>query len=568
MEELTLTKNSVINSLTNLEKLSDSIRFNKYLSVYQLKEIDKFMENPEVSEFLIAMDEINVLKYEKLKQLITDERKYKLVKYMCLIFKTHIIARKINEIIDYFDNPIFEKILYSIKFDFPINPWDINTFINFIELEIDELYDYNFDYKQNINDYYHLFCLYYSIIGKKINLTKEELYNFDEYKIQFLINYFNYNNFELNTLTKFLYNKDSVKLKKLIENILKNLVGKSILSNYDLNILNSIYTIFCKPFNSQNELNTYIRNSIINHQELNRILANFENFCATNICTNLKIELNSERIDLNGQNFSMLIHKIVGYNRVDITKLLKKDISIWEDITETDSILSTSLICDRFLGTIPGTKDAPMLGFIRVNPNYILDMGPDDLFSKKRDYMQGIKSNNSDFMLFENLIEESEYYNEIVLKRIVDETVIRPDFITCFNMPNINTFTYANYFKVPIVIIKPKFYVEKMQLNINRLLKADQLVLIPKLISQQYISCVEDNDLIEKYFNSAKINETMTNLINKYKYNKSAFEEEEIKKTLLRILHTYFSISVAGFGDTSFSSDYQELEDKINRIVY
>ena len=205
---------------------------------------------------------------------------------------------------------------------------------------------------------------------------------------------------------------------------------------------------------------------------------------------------NKEIIELNGENFIFLIHRIKGLLQDKITQKLDNDISNWDRNYEVQSYISCSLINDLYMAFTDG--DYLTMGFKNISPDDIIAMNVKDMRFLKQDLYGGHAIQSSQFMSTNDLLENSSYsYNEIVIKRYRDKKAVLPDYVISFDKIDDKTKNAAEYFKVPIYLIVLEKYAELLVQRLNELKNTDikkYLLFLKRLAGCKYCTtgCLHD----------------------------------------------------------------------------
>lgn len=198
-----------------------------------------------------------------------------------------------------------------------------------------------------------------------------------------------------------------------------------------------------------------------------------------------------EVYELNGQPFTMLVHAIAD-NRLSINNAHVSEIvnnpNNWNNINDGNEHISTSLISEKYLinyGT-PNKNDTIMLGFSQLPWDSlkftdIMDTGIDRKATADTDYNMRnrlFKAKVNTITTVNDLMSKtietnirkphaSRLWNEVLISRtdINTNEKIRPNYIVCMDIINETSINAANYFNVPIYLIKQQYYPELPYVN-------------------------------------------------------------------------------------------------------
>lgn len=389
-----------------------------------------------------------------------------------------------------------------------------------IELEFDEFiqfYNENQFIINNIDNNIENFKHYFLTRFIKIN-TLEELNNIKNLNYKYILDSINKKD-NINDIKKIItknYTRlDYEILVSLIDKI-KNLNKSDIIYN---ELESKIIEIFTKLINSdveniKNILN--ILNDIPNINELiNNIENKYNNYCKSDIIENLyNPNNNSKVIILDGQPFSLLVHKIKGHGSRSLANELSNNPSLWTKVYVKDSYISSSLISDLFLGVDSGP--GCIFGFKNITNKDILDMGTCDIFTSIGLFRSNRTNPKSNYLPHKMLIRKTNMlYNEIAINRYNDKKAILPDYIICFDKINITDKIMAKYFNIPIILIYKEKYIERMNENLLSLLENYNFNEYYDYRNNKIYSIYDDNKLLEKELNPDKLYAELKKIVDK-----------------------------------------------------
>ncbi len=265
----------------------------------------------------------------------------------------------------------------------------------------------------------------------------------------------------------------------------------------------------------------------------------YNNYCKSEIVDSLYKE-NAKLVELNGQDFNLLVHRIKGHKYRDIANKLHQNPKLWTQFYVEDSFISTSLISELFLGVDDGV--GTILGFNSIDPNDILDMGTEDINSSIELFKSQRKNPKSNYLPSAKLIEKTNMlYNEVAIKRYRNNDPIIPDCVVCFDEINDNDKNIANFFEIPIYLIHVEKYIEKMNQNLLELMNSYKFKEYYDYRNKKLYSISNNNKLLVKEFCLEKLNEELELLILKMNEYISLYDSddliEECNYILKRILN-------------------------------
>lgn len=187
-------------------------------------------------------------------------------------------------------------------------------------------------------------------------------------------------------------------------------------------------------------------------------------------------------VKLDGQNFSLLVHKIAGLSNPDYANNLHIDPSFWNSKYEENGYVSTSLISNNHLGIF--NSDGYILGFENVKKEQILQMGPTDIFTNKKMISNSCDNEHTRYMSANSIIENTfSVYNEIVLKRYnKNKDAIMPTSVIALDQYNLQDEKVSKHFNIPIYEINTKIYFDKLLKKYHYLINHREFKLAANLI--------------------------------------------------------------------------------------
>ena len=197
----------------------------------------------------------------------------------------------------------------------------------------------------------------------------------------------------------------------------------------------------------------------------------------------------------------MLVHKIAGM--LNDNEFLKKNIKEWDKHYDESGTISCSLISDSYIATVNG--DHLILGFSNILPSDIIAMNTHDMHFEKQDINNKSVSN---FMPTNMLLENSSFYNEVVLKRYRDKNAIMPDYVLALDKIQDRDLFASTDLNIPIYLIKLEKYADKLIDKLNYLKENDYEKYL--LYLNRFIRQVSSLNIIMKdYYNKILYSEAV-----------------------------------------------------------
>ena len=496
---------------------------NEDLTIDDLKQLKQLLNNKIIRKFITK---IQFVSKENIKEILSmSTTSEEIIKILESKTSNLFVGKNIDILLKIINDKNLLKYLRLLNdnyFHNLLKAYDvINTYIENREL-IQTLSNQDKEiFNSYINDPSHL--------KYKIK-TKEKLYNYNERRFNYIKNLVQ--SVELDiikneiTLSYFHLKYDSfVSEIETIENIYLKTNSFTLEERIELSSIKTLTNLQTK-----NEIINYISK----HKNLENYIENL-NLKRKELCKNeLSKKINTEKKafkekinELNGENFTFLVHKIAGVNRPDKASELYDNISIWEK--SPSSYISTSLINQKYMGTVNGI--GTIFGFNTIKPDDILDMGLEDIFTETRLYKNNIENKYAKYLLPDDFINQStKVFNEVVLKRKNGTGTLKPDFIVCFDKISEKDIDASNHFNVPIVKINSQIYLNKMKENLNKLLEENKYEEYLNYLVKTVYSYLSNNEIMEKYFT----NENLINMLNELIENH--YQKSENKKKFIMFL--------------------------------
>ena len=259
-----------------------------------------------------------------------------------------------------------------------------------------------------------------------------------------------------------------------------------------------------------------------------------------------------ETIKLTGEEFYMLVHKIKGFGNQKLASELYQDPSIWTKNYDPYSYISTSAISDKHIGICDG--NGYVIGFNNIKPEYILAMGPLDILTDTKMVKNGIDNLKIRYMDPDDLVNQTgELYNEVVLKRYIEEKPVMPDFVVAVDNKTSKDDEVSKYFNIPIYEINSSCYAKKMidllehYLETCEFRKASQTILS---LAKGFINC----PLVRNsYLSLSKLEARLNSIVHTYLNSKNVTNEKSLE--LLEFIKEYDKVvRIMSYVDYSYQN--------------
>ena len=384
-----------------------------------------------------------------------------------------------EEIFELFSNIRFAKYINLIdKFEKRVSIYNLKRNFN-IDTKIPNFYENPTIFKKYMSDpeksFYKMDDInkYYDVRDdhfiKLINNNDEQI------KEKIIGSYFGLSIKEYNELIKKVINTNIIKDKKKFEYIISFNNGNLI--EYIKNIREFENYFKC------------LENSIVEYSKCD-------------LSKNIIIPKTDKQIkEFTNEDFNMLVHKIAGM--IKDNEFLKKNIKEWDKHYDESGTISCSLISDSYIATVNG--DHLILGFSNILPSDIIAMNTHDMHFEKQDINNKSVSN---FMPTNMLLENSSFYNEVVLKRYRDKNAIMPDYVLALDKIQDRDLSASTDLNIPIYLIKLEKYADKLIDKLNYLKENDYEKYL--LYLNRFIRQVSSLNIIMKdYYNKILYSEAV-----------------------------------------------------------
>lgn len=384
-----------------------------------------------------------------------------------------------EEIFELFSNIRFAKYINLIdKFEKRVNIYNLKRNFN-IDTKIPNFYENPTIFKKYMSDpeksFYKMDDInkYYDVRDdhfiKLINNNDEQI------KEKIIGSYFGLNIKEYNELIKKVKNTNIIKDKKKFE--------------------------YITSFNNGNLID-YIKNIHEFENYFKCLEETIINYSKCDLSKSIMIPKTDKKIyKLNNEDFKMLVHKTAGM--INDNEFLKKNIKEWDKHYDESGTISCSLINDSYIAIVKG--DDLILGFSNIKPSDIIAMNTHDMHFEKQDINNKSVSN---FMPTNMLLENSSFYNEVVLKRYRDKNAIMPDYVLALDKIQDRDLSASTDLNIPIYLIKLEKYADKLIDKLNYLKENDYEKYL--LYLNRFIRQVSSLNIIMKdYYNKILYSEAV-----------------------------------------------------------
>lgn len=284
----------------------------------------------------------------------------------------------------------------------------------------------------NINDYYEIREKHFiELINNNDKLIIEKILN----------SYFNFSLKELQFIIERY--KDIIKDKKKFE-----------------------YLTNITKYNNE-ELTKYIRYA----KTCSNYFVDLEKEIKEHAINDLVIKVNNQKIISNPETFKLLLHRIKGLLNGKMYDTLMNDMKEWNKHYDPNSTISCSLIDELYIALTPGYDLT--IGFSNITKEDILAMNIKDSFYTKKDILSNMLDIKSNYMNTELFLENSEYYNEVLLRRYREGEAIMPDYILSLDKIRNYEKEVSKDLNIPILFLDLEKYAYKFINTLNYLKNND-----------------------------------------------------------------------------------------------
>ncbi len=274
----------------------------------------------------------------------------------------------------------------------------------------------------------------------------------------------------------------------------------------------------------------------------------------------------NEFIYLKGEEFILLLHKIKGYGSYEMASKLYDDPSWWLSNPESKEYISTSLCNEKYFGLVEGT--GYILGFNKLPQGSIIGMGTEDIYMSRRIARNNLNNSKNRFLLAEDLVENSrKLYNEVAIKRIVDNIPIIPNLVFTQDNCSSKEKDVAKFFQVPICILDSKIYATQMFERQQLYLEQNEFTKYIASLKKMYFSFINNYEVTCKYFSFFQMKKNLEDIVNSFI---SSQNQDKIKLyELLSMVREYGKlIDAKNYIDETYDFlDIKEIEEKIKKKI-
>ncbi len=471
------------------------------LSVEELKKLIEFMNDYDYCDVLafISGDD-NGLKI--IRDLMKKEDIYKRLSFMVTSFEFIANYYIVSSIVEIIYDSDFDHFMKIIDNNYLNNRFEITDFIRRycmtkkhlpVSKELTEKFNsYFFSHQININNTSELVD-YYEMRYKEVEkyITNNDLNSSKEFVC---LNYFN-NSYE--------------NVKPVLENILKIKERGIYLPYFRTSKLLSIST--------KEELIEFVKEIKDRSNIFDFLVKNSKQICINDLVKTIdsKLVKDDSKIKLlDGEDFLFLLHKVKGYGNIDYASRLREDPSLWDKKYDPNSYVSTTLVWEDYFSLVEGS--GYILGFYPSLED-IVAMGPKDIYVSSKQIRHNLNNSKAQFLLTDELKDKTlSVCNEIALIRYREKKSIKPDFVFVFDEITAKDQEVADYFSIPIYILKTEVYAQKMKEKLMSYLEQGNLDLYANRLLKMFLSFSQNHLMISKYFSLEQIEKEIASIIEKY----------------------------------------------------
>ncbi|MDD2378177.1 MAG: hypothetical protein PHE05_05050 [Bacilli bacterium] len=536
----------------NLKLLYPAFVLNKGITIDLLDKLEKIVTKENAS--VISFRNIDEHKINILYKLIDKQKEYEILEFFINKFEKSKITNQMDIILEYIENPNLYKLIKVIDDNYFNNESEVYSFL--------ELFNRNILLLENMEITPETIKMF-SLNRYQYNITtNEDLLNLLEIREEYHHSLIDKSSDIANlkkTIIENYFNLDKNSFDTKLNNY-----HKTNLINKDLSMIESINNL-----NTPEELKSYCTSIKQLSNFFNEMDKRYNNTCAHELVESLTkvpyIVKGREIIKLDGQEFKLLVHKIKGYGDYKLAQEVSNDISKWIQPAYPGSYISTSLISDKFMGTVPG--NGTILGFNNIKEPDIYDMGPQDIFTSSKQLANNITNLKATWSSPDELIKNTKQtFNEVAIRRhdeLGNATI--PNMIVGFDNLHKSDYEVSSYFDADLVLIKIQPYLDKMLNNIKLMLEQDNLKEYARYLKLTFLSFAYNYDVAHNYFSLDKIHDQTIMIINKYNNMINKDNYQQIKEQLELIIKVYDDInSIINYLEYDYGIyEKQEMKNKI-----
>lgn len=523
----------------DLTIISESIVLSNEISLDDIKKIKELVKNPDMASVLKS----NIRNIEKFKLVINNKNYLNNFEFLANYFEMFFIPENLFDIVC---EPEFTNFIKNIDASYITSRTHISDFLKMYNAT-KKYYNKNlgFEEKEIVNNY-AFNANDYNFILDENNIM--DFYNQREKNIDMFSNFMKPEQLK-EFISKVYFNRTYKKTLEILEDT-KILLDKKNINDDKFNYLYSF-----KYLEEIEELKEFIK-GIKKDTNLAVKLVNIgKKLSKESMADKLSgfvIIKGRETIKLTGEEFYMLVHKIKGFGNQKLASELYQDPSIWTKNYDPYSYISTSAISDKHIGICDG--NGYVIGFNNIKPEYILAMGPLDILTDTKMVKNGIDNLKIRYMDPDDLVNQTgELYNEVVLKRYIEEKPVMPDFVVAVDNKTSKDDEVSKYFDIPIYEINSSCYAKKMidllehYLETCEFRKASQTILS---LAKGFINC----PLVRNsYLSLSKLEARLNSIVHTYLNSKNVTNEKSLE--LLEFIKEYDKVvRIMSYVDYSYQN--------------
>ncbi len=527
----------------NLTDISESLITSDQISLDDIKKIKELVKNPDVASVLKS----TIRNIDKFKKVINNKLYLNNFEFIANHFEIFFIPENLFDVVC---EPEFTKFIKNIDASYINARTHISDFLKMYN--INKKYfkkDLCFKEKEIVNNYVFNADDYNFILDEN-NLM--EFYNQREKNIDMFANFMQPIQLK-DFIAKVYFNRSYNKTIEILEDT-KILLDKKNICDEKFNFLYSF------KFLEENEELVKFTKAIKNDVNLaNKLITIGKKLSKESMSDKLSgftIVKGCETIKLTGEEFYMLVHKIKGFGNQKLASELYNDPSVWTKNYDPYSYISTSAISDKHIGICDGS--GYVIGFNNIKPEYILAMGPLDILTDTKMVKNDIDNLKIRYMDADDLVEKTgELYNEVVLKRYVDEKPVMPDFVVTVDGTNYKDEEVSKYFNIPIYDIDSNCYADKLIKLLEYYLKNAEFKKASDAILSLARGFTKCPLVRNSYLNISKLESRLNNIVNTYLKSDQVTNEKSLE--LIEFIQNYDKVvRIMSYVDYS----YQDVDTK------
>ena len=527
----------------DLTTISESIITSDEITLEDIKKIKELVKNPDVASVLKS----TIRNISKFKEVINNQEYLNNFEFISNYFEIYFIPENLFDVVC---EPEFTKFIKNIDASYITARTHISDFLKMYN--INKRYfkkDLCFKEKEIVNNYVFNADDYNFMLDEN-NIM--EFYNQREKNINMYANFMQPIQLK-DFISKVYFNRSYKKTIEILEDT-KVLLDKKNINDEKFNYLYSFK--YLEDTKELLEFTKGIKKDVNLANKLVTIGKKLSKESMANKLSGFTVVKGRETIKLTGEEFYMLVHKIKGFGNQKLASELYHDPSVWTKNYDPYSYISTSAISDKHIGICDGS--GYVIGFNNIKPEYILAMGPLDILTDTKMVKNDIDNLKIRYMDADDLVKQTgELYNEVVLKRYVDEKPVMPDFVVAVDGKNHKDEEVSRYFDIPIYDIDSNCYAEKLikvleyYLEHAEFKKASEVILS---LARGFTNC----PLVRNsYLSLSKLEKKLNNIVNAYLKSNQVTNEKSLE--LIDFIKDYDKVvRIMSYVDYS----YQDVDTK------